>query len=217
MVRSGRKVRKILITLVIIGLVALVLFLYRDLKRRRDSTPQTAVSPTGSPTVLSPEALPSKPSSKVPPGPLPRMANLPPKPKPTPPPPPPTYPPDAPVLERVRKALGEGIDPAEALTLAKSLPESPERADAGFLLLEYAADSGNAEAALAVASYYDPAYEGPSGSIHKNPETAYEWYQEALDGGEKLAENHLAELRRWLEEQAAQGSRDALELLKNWD
>lgn len=145
------------------------------------------------------------------------MANLPPKPKPTPPPPPPTYPPDAPVLEQVRKALGEGIDPAKAVILAKSLPESPERADAVFLLLEYAADSGNTEAALAVASYYDPAYEGPSGSIHKNPEIAYEWYQEALDGGEKLAENHLAELRRWVEEQAAKGSRDALELLKRWD
>ena len=145
------------------------------------------------------------------------MANLPPKPKPTPPPPSPAYPPDAPVLEQVRKALGEGIGPVEALTLAKSLPESPERADAAFLLLEYAADSGNAEAALAVASYYDPAYEGPSGSIRKNPETAYEWYQEALDGGEKLAGNHLAGLRRWVEEQAAQGSRDALELLKSWD
>jgi TPR repeat protein len=147
---------------------------------------------------------------------LPRMANLPPKKEAIPPPPPPSYTPEAPLLEQARKALKEGISPAEALALAKSLPDSPERADAAFLLLEYAADSGNAEAALAVARYYDPTDKGPSGTIRKNPETAYNWYREALTGGQDKAKNNLAQLRSWVAAQADGGDHEARELLKNW-
>jgi len=147
---------------------------------------------------------------------LPRMANLPPKKEAIPPPPPPSYTPDAPVLEQARKALREGISPAAALDLARSLPESPERADAAFLLLEYAADSGNAAAALAVARYYDPADKAPSGTIRKNPETAYSWYRQALRGGQEKAMQDLARLRSWVQTQADEGDHEARELLKNW-
>ena len=147
---------------------------------------------------------------------LPRMANLPPKKEAIPPPPPPSYTPDAPVLEKVRKALREGITPEEALTMAHSLPESPERADAAFLLLEFAADSGNAEAALEVARYYDPTDKAPSGTIRKNPETAYNWYSDALSGGQENAKIHLDQLRSWVEAQAQQGSSEARELLNTW-
>jgi len=147
---------------------------------------------------------------------LPRMANLPPKKEAIPPPPPPSYTPDAPVLEKARKALREGITPEAALTLAKALPESPERRDAAFLLLEFAADSGNAEAALAVARYYDPTDKAPSGTIRKNPETAYGWYTEALAGGQESAKTRRAQLRSWVEEQANQGSYEARELLNDW-
>lgn len=147
---------------------------------------------------------------------LPRMANLPPKKEAIPPPPPPSYTPDAPVLEKARKALREGITPEAALALANSLPESPERADAAFLLLEFAADSRNAEAALAVARYYDPTDKEPSGTIRKNPATAYDWYTEALAGGQENAKIHIAQLRSWVEEQANQGSYEARELLNTW-
>ena len=145
-----------------------------------------------------------------------RMANLPPKTEAIPPPPPPTYTPDAPALEKARKALRDGITPEEALAMAKSLPESPERADAAFLLLEYAAESGIAEAALAVARYYDPTDTAPSGTIRKNPETAYNWYADALAGGQEIAGPRLAQLRSWVEEQANQGSYEARELLNSW-
>ena len=147
---------------------------------------------------------------------LPRMANLPPKREAIPPPPPPSYTPDAPALEKARKALREGITPEAALALAKALPESPERRDAAFLLLEFAADSRNAEAALAVARYYDPTDKTPSGTIRKNPETAYDWYTEALAGGQENAKTRLAQLRSWVEEQANQGSYEARELLNTW-
>ena len=147
---------------------------------------------------------------------LPRMANLPPKKETILPPPPPSYTPDAPALEKVRKALREGISPPDALALANSLPESPERADAAFLLLEYAADSGLAAAALAVARYYDPTEKESSGTIRKKPETAYQWYTEALAGGQESAKPRLDQLRSWVEEQASQGSVEARELLKTW-
>ena len=147
---------------------------------------------------------------------LPRMANLPPKKEAIPQPPPPSYTPDAPVLEKARKALREGITPEAALALAIALPESPEQKDAAFLLLEFAADSGNAEAALAVAHYYDPTDKAPSGTIRKNPETAYGWYTEALAGGQENAKIRLAQLRSWVEEQANQGSYEARELLNIW-
>ena len=147
---------------------------------------------------------------------LPRMANLPPKKEAIPPPPPPSYTPDAPVLEKARQALRDGISPEEAMAMVKDLPESPEKADAAFLLLEYAADSGLAEAALAVARYYDPTNDEPSGTIRKNPEIAYGWYLEAKAGGQDDADTWLAQLRSWVEQQANAGSAEARELLNNW-
>ena len=147
---------------------------------------------------------------------LPRMANLPPKKTPLEPPPPPSYTPDAPVLEQARIALKEGVSPQEAVDLSMSLPKSPERADAVFLLLEYAADEGHSEAMLAVGRYYDPTHKGPSGTIRKDPETAYEWYREALKGGLGKAEVQLAQLRRWVESQAGEGSSEARALLEVW-
>jgi len=146
---------------------------------------------------------------------LPRMANLPP-PKPEPQPVAPAYPPDAPLLEQARNALREGIDADGAVALAKSLPDEPERADAAFLLLEFAADAGHAEAALEVARYFDPTYAGNSGSIIKDAGAAFEWYRVAQEGGVAAAKNHLSELRRWVEEQAAQGSQEMRDLLRRW-
>jgi hypothetical protein len=159
------------------------------------------------------EAVPTKQTAE--PTKLPRMANLPPKeeaPKPVPPP----YSPDAPLLEQVRKVMRKGIDPQDAVVLAKSLPQKPERADAAFILLEYAGEAGHAEAALIVARYFDPTSTDDSGTIIKDPAAAYEWYQMALSGGQPEAQNHLSELRQWVQKEAAQGSREAREVLTNW-
>ena len=146
---------------------------------------------------------------------LPRMANLPPKEKPPRPLPPP-YSLDAPLLEQVRKVMLKGIDPHDAVVLAKSLPQKPERADAAFLLLEYAAEAGHSEAALIVARYFDPTSTEDSGTIIKDPAAAYEWYQVALSGGMSEAQNHLSDLRKWLQKEAALGSREAREVLADW-
>jgi hypothetical protein len=146
---------------------------------------------------------------------LPRMANLPPKEK-APKPVPPSYSQEAPLLEQVREAMRKGIDPEDAVTFAKSLPQKPERADAAFILLEYAAETGHAEAALIVARYFDPTLTDDSGTIIKDPAAAYEWYQAALSGGQSEAQNHLSDLRQWVQKEAEQGSREAREVLTNW-
>ena len=146
---------------------------------------------------------------------LPRMANLPPK-KVEPAPAPPSYPVDAPLLEQVREAMRKRITPDEAVAMAKSLPEKPERADAAFILLEYAGEAGHAEAALAVGRYFDPNYDGDSGTIIKDFAAAYDWYQMALSKGRLEAKAFLTALKRRVEEQAAQGSQEARELLNEW-
>ena len=161
------------------------------------------------------EAIPKADLNAEKPRELPRMANQPPKIK-EPEPITPSYSPDAPLLEQVREAMRKGIDPAGAVAMAKSLPDKPERADAAFILLEYAAEAENGEAALEVARYFDPTYAGDSGTILKDPEVAYEWYQVALAHGRFEADIHLLNLKQWVAKQAAEGSYEARQLLKSW-
>lgn len=167
---------------------------------------------TPSPGELSPGSV-----QEAPQGPKKRMANLEPKEDLVAPPPAPSYTPDAPLLSQVRDAFKKEISPEEAVKMAATLPDGPERADAAFLLLEYAADAGNAEAAAQVARFYDPLAREQSGTIRKNPASAIKWYRTALEGGVAEAESNLAELHRWLRVKAEQGSREAQVLLENWE
>jgi TPR repeat protein len=112
--------------------------------------------------------------------------------------------------------MRKGIEPDGALAMAKTLPDKPERADAAFILLEYAAEAKNGEAALEVARYFDPTYAGDSGTIVKDPEVAYDWYQLALSEGLFEAEIHISNLKQWVTNQAGDGSYKARELLKEW-
>ena len=159
------------------------------------------------------QAVPTRETTE--PAKLPRMANLPPKEEATHTVAPP-YSPDAPLLEQVREAMRKGIDPEDAVALAKSLPPKPERADAAFILLEYAAEAGHGEAALIVARYFDPTSTDDCGTIIKDPAAAYEWYRVALSKGHPEAQNHISDLRQWLQKEAAQGSGEAREVLTNW-
>ena len=149
--------------------------------------------------------------------PLPRMANLPPKSADRTIPPAPDYLPTAPALEQARKALANGISPADAVSLAGTLPDVPERADAAFLLLEYAAESGHADAAFTVARYYDPGEDLPSGTIRKDEATAYEWYRTSLEKGRSDAARKMEKLRARLQARADDGEWQAKQLLKSWD
>ena len=103
------------------------------------------------------------------------------------------------------------------MSLAGSLPDVPERADAAFLLLEYAAERGHADAAFTVARYYDPEEDLPSGTIRKDEATAYEWYQTSLEKGRTEAAGKMEKLRARLKARADDGEWRAKQLLKSWD
>jgi len=192
----------ILIIGVVVGLAVIVIGGYLVWTSIR---PDISKKPAG-PKAVTPEEKPRE---------LPRMANQPPKIK-EPEPITPSYTPDAPLLEQVREAMRKGIDPESAVAMAKSLPDKPEKADAAFILLEYAAEAENGEAALEVGRYFDPTYAGDSGTIVKDPESAYDWYQLALSQGFDEADIHITNLKQWVAKQAAEGSYQARELLKSW-
>lgn len=148
---------------------------------------------------------------------LPRMANLPAATQQQPIPPEPDYTAEAPVLEQARKALREGLDPEAAVAMAQSLPDVPERADAAFLLLEYAAEKGHPAAAFEVARYYDPQESLPSGTIRKSEANAFEWYRVALERGQRDAAERMEALRQLVRSKADQGSWEARQLLRAWE
>ena len=116
-------------------------------------------------------------------------------------------------------ALPGAADPAASLALAKPLrtPEaSPEDSDAAFLLLEDAAQKGNAEAMWLVGQFYDPAAGLPRGSIPADMSLARQWYEKAKAAGVTQAEAALKALRAHVEAAAAKGDMEAKMLLQSW-
>lgn len=108
--------------------------------------------------------------------------------------------------EQVRDFLRGSGTPADALALSKQLPTaSVDDQDALFLLMEAAADGGNAEAMLTVARFYNPADASPSGTIIKDAEQAFIWFGKAKATPETSAEaaKGLASLREWLQARVA--------------
>lgn len=108
--------------------------------------------------------------------------------------------------EQVREFLRGSGTPAEALTLSQQLPTAtPDDQDALFLLMEAAAEGGNAQAMLTVARFYNPADASPSGTIIKDAEQAFNWLTKAKAVPETAAEaaKGLDALRGWLQPRAA--------------
>lgn len=118
-----------------------------------------------------------------------------------------------PALTQAREHLAATADPEQSLILGKALREEPDGADAAFLLVEDAAEKGNAEAMLLTGGFYDPADASPSGSIIKDPAQALAWYKKAKDAHNAGAESRIAALRQWAEAEAQKGNADAKALL----
>lgn len=119
-------------------------------------------------------------------------------------------------LAKVREDLGKNISPDQALAAGKAMLGQPGNADAAFLYLEYAAQAGQAEAALLLGRFYDPTDAAPSGSILKSLADAYEWYAKAREGGQAEAEAALAKLKAEAQRLADQGDDNAKALLARW-
>ena len=147
----------------------------------------------------------------------------------TPPPPPPMAPQapaaqqEAPAamapLQQAHEHLRGTADPATSLELARPLrtPQAGnDESDAAFLLLEDAAQKGNAEAMFLVGQFYDPQSALPRGSIPADMSQAKHWYEKAKSKGAAEADKALAALRRHVEGEAAKGNAEASLLLREW-
>ena len=114
---------------------------------------------------------------------------------------------------------GRDGDPATSLELARPLrtPKAGnDESDAAFLLLEDAAQKGNAEAMFLVGQFYDPQSKLPRGSIPADMSQAKHWYDNARSKGYAEADKALAALRRHVEGEAAKGNAEASLLLREW-
>ena len=115
---------------------------------------------------------------------------------------------------------GEAL-PDVSLAMAKPMRKmdaSPEECDAAFLLLEDAAQKGNAEAMLLVGQYYDPTATLPRGSIPVDMTQAKRWYDEALQKGQDKAQaqSSLDKLKEYASTEEAKGNAEARALLQTW-
>lgn len=122
-------------------------------------------------------------------------------------------------LSEARDLLRRNAPPEETLAAGKALrtPDADARqSDAAFLLLEDAAQKGNAEAMFLVGRFYDPASELPRGSIPPDLSQARNWYEAARDKGHSESAQALSALRAFAEQKARQGDEEARLLLQNW-
>lgn len=124
-------------------------------------------------------------------------------------------------LASAREQLrGEAL-PDVSLAMAKPMRKmdaSPEECDAAFLLLEDAAQKGNAEAMFLVGQYYDPTATLPRGSIPVDMTQAKRWYDEALQKGQDKAQaqSSLDKLKEYAKAEEAKGNTEARALLQTW-
>lgn len=122
-------------------------------------------------------------------------------------------------LQQAHEHLRGTADPATSLELARPLrtPQAGnDESDAAFLLLEDAAQKGNAEAMFLVGQFYDPQSALPRGSIPADMSQAKHWYEKAKSKGAAEADKALAALRRHVEDEAAKGNAEASLLLREW-
>lgn len=122
-------------------------------------------------------------------------------------------------LALAREQLRGEARPEVSLALAKPLRKTgatAEEGDAAFLLLEDAAQKGNAEAMLLVGQFYDPASALPRGSIPVDMSQAKRWYDMALAQGQAEARTALDNLRAHVQAAADKGDAEARSLLQTW-
>ena len=122
-------------------------------------------------------------------------------------------------LAAAREQLRGEARPEMSLALAKPMRKDgagAEESDAAFLLLEDAAQKGNAEAMLLVGQFYDPLSPLPRGSIPVDMSQAKHWYEQAAQKGRTEAAKALGALRAHARDEAAKGNTEAQNLLQNW-
>jgi hypothetical protein len=115
------------------------------------------------------------------------------------------------------RAGGGEPDATEVFANAQRLQDEGHPEDA-YLLYRYAANHGDAQAALLLGTQADPAYHSAAGSIlpGPEPEQAIKWYRMAGAEGNAEAVARLKSLRGRLEQASASGDAQAERLLLLW-
>jgi TPR repeat protein len=115
------------------------------------------------------------------------------------------------------RADGMEPDPVEVFVNAQQLQDEGHPDDA-YLLYRYAANHGEAQAALLLGTRADPAYYKADGNIlpAPEPEQAIKWYRIASAKGNAEAVARLQALRGRLEQASAAGDEQADRLLLLW-
>ena len=122
-------------------------------------------------------------------------------------------------LASAREQLRGQALPDVSLAMAKPLRKAeatPEETDAAFLLLEDAAQKGDAESMFLVGQFYDPASTLPRGSIPADLAQAKRWYDQAAQKGQPQARAALDTLKEHARALEAKGDAEARSLLQNW-
>jgi len=122
-------------------------------------------------------------------------------------------------LASAREQLRGQALPDVSLAMAKPMRKAdatPEESDAAFLLLEDAAQKGDAEAMFLVGQFYDPAGTLPRGSIPADLTQAKRWYDQAAQKGQADAKTALEKLKEHARALDAKGDAEAHSLLQNW-
>jgi hypothetical protein len=115
------------------------------------------------------------------------------------------------------RAGGGEPDAAGVFAQAQRLQDEGHPEDA-YLLYRYAANRGEARAALMLGTQADPAYHDNATSIlpEPEPEQAIKWYRLAGAEGNAEAETRLKALRSRLEQASTSGDAQAERLLLLW-
>jgi hypothetical protein len=115
------------------------------------------------------------------------------------------------------RAAGGQADAAEVYANAQRLQDEGHPEDA-YLLYRYAANHGDARAALVLGTQADPAYHSSGDTIlpEPEPEQAIKWYRMAGAEGNVEAVARLKALRALLERASAAGDAQADRLLLQW-
>ncbi len=123
-------------------------------------------------------------------------------------------------MDVARTLLRKNDSGAASKALADSLKAQAQKdvmaQDAIFLLLEDAAQKGEASAMRELAVFYDPTISEGKGSITPDIQQAHAWYAKALDNGDTKAIAALNKLRMWVKKAADDGDITAAELLRKW-
>jgi len=120
------------------------------------------------------------------------------------------------IIAGLRAGSGDA-DAAEVYVSAQRLQDEGHREDA-YLLYRYAANHGDARAALVLGTQADPAFHSSDDTIlpEPEPEQAIKWYRMASAEGNAEATTRLKALHALLERASAAGDTQADRLLLQW-